>query len=64
MGMQNIDQSSTILDKKDADILHSIVAKLLWVSKRERPDIDPVISFLCTIVTNSINKDMENRGEY
>ena len=44
--MQNIDQSSTILDRKDADILHSMVETLIWVSKGGRPGIDPVISFL------------------
>ena len=42
-GMQNMDDSSTIIEKKDADILHSIVAKLLWVTKRVRPNIEPAI---------------------
>ena len=28
---QNIDESSTKLEVKDADIIHSIVAKLLWL---------------------------------
>ena len=41
--MQNMDESSTIIEKKDADILHSIVAKLLWVTKRVRPNIEPAI---------------------
>ena len=30
-GFQNIDKISTILEKKDADILQYIVAKLLWI---------------------------------
>ena len=51
--LKNIDDSSTILEKKDADILHSTVEKLLWVAKGGRPDIDPNILFLCTRVTNS-----------
>ena len=31
--LQNVDESSTRLEKKDTDIFHSIVAKLLWVAK-------------------------------
>ena len=53
----NVDERSTRLKKKDADIFHSIVAKLLWVEKRGRPDIEPAISFLCTIVTKSTKED-------
>ena len=52
-GLQNIDDSFTRLDNKDADILHSIVAKLLWVAKRGRINIYPAISLLCIRVTNS-----------
>ena len=55
--LQNIDESYTRLEKKYADILHSIVAKLLWVAKRGRPDIQTAISFLCTRVTNSTKED-------
>ena len=54
-----MDESSTILEKKDAEIFHSIVTKLLWVAKGGRPDIDPVISLLCTRVTNSTKEDKE-----
>ena len=55
--MQNVDESSTRLEKKDADIFHSMVAKLIWVAKRGRPDIDPAIFFLCTRVTKSTKED-------
>ena len=51
--LQNVDESSTILEKKYSDIFHSIVANLLWVAKRGRPDIDPVISLMCNRVTKS-----------
>ena len=57
--MQNIDESSTILEKKDADILHSVVAKLLWVAKGGRINIEPAISFLCTRVTKITKEDRE-----
>ena len=52
-GMQNVDESSKILYKKDADILHSIVEKILWVAKMVRPNIGPSVLVLCTRVTNS-----------
>ena len=57
--MQNIDESSTRQEKKGADILHSMVAKLLWVAKMGKPDIEPVILFLCTIVTMRTKEDKE-----
>ena len=59
-GLQNLYESSTRLEKKVADIFHSIVAKWLWAAKRGRPDIDPAILFLCTRVTNSTKEDKEN----
>ena len=41
--LQNVDESSARLGNKDADIFNSIVAKLLWVAKMGRPDIEPSI---------------------
>ena len=38
------------LDEPNADFFHHLVAKLLWVSKRGRPDIQTTIAFLCTRV--------------
>ena len=58
-GLQNIEKSSTRLENKDADILHSMVEKLLWVAKWGTPKIEPKISLLCTRVTNSIKEDTE-----
>ena len=52
-GLQHIDESSTRIENKYTDIFHYIVAKLLWLEKGGRPDIDPTISFLCTRVTKS-----------
>ena len=52
-GLQNIDESSTRLEKKYTDILHSMVAKLLWVAKRVRPYIEPTILFLWNRATKS-----------
>ena len=55
--LQNVDESSTILEKKNSDIFHSMVAKLLWLAKGGRPDIDPDILFLCTRVTKSTKEE-------
>ena len=49
----------TKLSEEKMDILHSIVAKLLFVSKRARVDIDLAISFLCTRVSCSTKVDWE-----
>ena len=57
--LQNIDESSTRLEKKNADIFHSIVERLLWVTKRGGPEIEPAIFFLCTRVTKSTKEDTE-----
>jgi hypothetical protein len=40
------------LDNLTSDIFHSITAKLLFLCKRARPDIQTPIAFLCTRVRN------------
>jgi len=45
-----IDDNARKLTTEKADKFHSIVAKLLWVSQRGRPDICVPVSFLCTRV--------------
>jgi hypothetical protein len=52
-----IDEASGALTDADRDIFHSIVAKLLYVSKRGRLDIQLAIAFLCTRVSCSTKKD-------
>ena len=41
------------------EIFHHITAKLLYVSKRARVDIDLVVSYLCTRVSCSTEDDWE-----
>ena len=41
------------------DVLHHIVAKLLYVCKRARVDIDLGVSFMCTRVSCSTLEDWE-----
>jgi hypothetical protein len=45
------------LDEKRKATFHSVVAKLLYLAKRTRPDILTAISFLTTRVTKSNEKD-------
>ena len=44
-------QSPDVLDSATADMFHTLVAKLLFLSKRSRPDIQLAVAFLCTRVT-------------
>ena len=54
-----VDENSMPLTKKRHDIFHSVVASLLWIMKRSRPDIETAISFLCTRVSCSTDEDWE-----
>ena len=49
-GLTTIDASSPLMDTKRANIFHSVVAKLLFIAKRARPDTEPTVNFLCTRV--------------
>ena len=40
-----------------SDTFHSIVAKLLYISKRARPDIEVAVAYLCTRVSKSTDDD-------
>ena len=52
-----VDEECQKLCKKDMEIFHSIVAKLLFVGKRARPDIIIAIAFLTTRVSKSDEDD-------
>jgi hypothetical protein len=52
-----VDDVSEQLDKRQGEIFHSIVAKLLYVSKRARTDAQLAIAFLCTRVSCSKEQD-------
>ena len=55
--LRDVNESCTRLDGKKADIFHSIVATLLWIMKRARPDIEVPVSFLCSRVSKSDEDD-------
>ena len=58
-GLFDVNDKSKPLSKMKQDIFHSVVARLLWIMKRSRPDIETTISFLCTRVANSTEEDWE-----
>ena len=54
-----INNKAEKLTKINSELYHSIVAKLLWVMKRGRPDIETAIAFLCTRVKDPDVDDWE-----
>ena len=52
-----VDNESTDLDENGKDTFHSVVAKLLFITKRARPDIETAVAFLCTRVSRSTTED-------
>jgi hypothetical protein len=54
-----INDAAPLLDKERSDRFHRVVAKLLYVSHRGRPDIQLAVAFLCTRVSRSTTQDWE-----
>ena len=52
-----IDERSKELEKEEREKFHSLVAKLLYISKRVRPDILLAVTFLTTRVLNATQDD-------
>jgi len=52
-----VNEGAEALSEADADIFHSITAKLLFLCKRARPDIQTPIAFLCTRVAKPDTDD-------
>jgi hypothetical protein len=55
----SIDESSPEVSEKDRKKFHSMVAKLLYLAKRTRPDLLTTISFLATRVKCATIQDVE-----
>ena len=53
----DVDKTLNLLDEGDLDIFHSVVRKLLYISKHARTSIETAISFLCTRVSEQIHED-------
>ena len=58
-GLFNVDEELKLLAEDKAEIFHSVVAKLLWLEKQVRPDIEPTIAFLSTHVSAPNTSDWE-----
>jgi Reverse transcriptase (RNA-dependent DNA polymerase) len=56
-GLFELDDKSPLLEAERSDKFHSIVAKLLYVATRSRPDLLLAVSFLCTRVAKSTEQD-------
>ena len=52
-----LDEASPLLSKESAELFHRVVAKLLYLSKRGRTDIQLAIAFLTTRVSRSTEQD-------
>lgn len=48
-----VDDDLPVLPKKELEMFHSTVAKLLHLSIRARPDLQLALSFLCTRVSKA-----------
>ena len=57
-----VDYDSPSLPIKDAELFHRHIARLLFASKRARPDIQVCIAFLCTQVKSPTEQDYTKLG--
>ena len=52
-----IDGASSLLSEDDKEHFHSVVAKLLFLAKRARPDLLTAVTFLTTRVSAATEED-------
>jgi len=57
LNLFNIDKGAEKLGKGKAQLFHHLVAKLLYLSRRSRQDIQTTIAFLCTRVQSPDTDD-------
>ena len=53
----NVQKDSEELNEEKSDLFQSILAKLLYICKRARPDVETVVAYLCTRVSKSTMED-------
>ena len=58
--LREVNEDCNKLSGEKIDGFHSIVAKLLWMMERSRPDLETAIGFLCTRVDKSDEDDWGN----
>ena len=54
--MQLTDKDCDVLKGKKREVFHTVVAKLLYIMKRARQELQTAVIFVCTRITMS-NKD-------
>ena len=59
-----VDYDSPSLLPKDAELFHRHVARLLFTSKRARPDIQVCVVFLCIRVKSPTEQDHKKTEEF
>ena len=55
--LRDVNPECEPLSAKRSQSFHTIVATLLWIMKRARPDLETAIGFLCTRVSKSDEDD-------
>ena len=55
--LMDVNESEPTLNKSRSEEFHSTVAKLLYLEKRGRPDLEPTIAFLTTRVSKPLESD-------
>ena len=58
-----VDEDPPRLPTKDSDLIHCHVARLLFASKRARPDIQVCVAFLCMRVKAPTEQDYKKLGK-
>ena len=59
----NVNDSTEKLDENKAQLFHHLVAKLLYLSRRSRQDIQTAVAFLCTRVQSPDKDDYKKLGK-
>jgi hypothetical protein len=54
-----VDADAKALDREEAELFHSLTAKILFLCKRARPDVQTAVAFLCTRVKSPDVDDMK-----
>ena len=57
-----VNEDATKLVGEQQDIFHSVTQKLLYITKRERPDLETAVDFLMTRVLKSDVDDWKKLG--
>ena len=60
--LMKVNYDSPSLSTKDAELFHQHKARLLFASKRSRPDIQVCVAFLCTRVKAPNEQDYKKLG--